>query len=52
MGGGVRVSVLPNSEAVKLVSNLGHPPAHIELENLDGEVSLNAETFKAGVISY
>lgn len=52
MGGGVRVSVLPNSDAGKLVSNLGHPPAHIELENLDGEVSLNAETFNAGVISY
>ncbi|MCP5039318.1 MAG: hypothetical protein GY945_17135, partial [Rhodobacteraceae bacterium] len=48
-----RVSLLPNSPAANLASDLGHPPAHIELESLDGgPVQVNGEIYNAGVISY
>ncbi|WP_166416581.1 tetratricopeptide repeat protein [Cochlodiniinecator piscidefendens] len=49
---GVRLSLLNRSPAAQQASNLGHPPAHIELENVDGDTSLNAEAYNAGVISY
>lgn len=51
-GGGVRLSLLPNTPASQLASDLGHPPIHIEAESLDGgPVNLNLETYNAGIIS-
>ncbi|MDP2063324.1 MAG: hypothetical protein Q8J98_09510 [Phaeovulum sp.] len=56
LGGGVRVSILPgagSSEAARIASALGHPPAHIEMETLDGgPAKVNIETYNAGVISF
>ena len=56
IGGGVRVNILPgagSSPAAQLASDLGHPPAHIELETLDGgPAKINVETYNAGVISF
>jgi len=56
LGGGVRVNILPgagSSPAAQLASDLGHPPAHIELETLDGgPAKVNVESYNAGVISF
>lgn len=53
LGGGVRVSVLPNSPASQLASDLGHPPAHIEMESLDGgPPQINVEGYNAGIVSF
>ena len=56
IGGGVRVNILPgagSSPAAQLAGDLGHPPAHIELETLDGgPAKINVETYNAGVISF
>jgi hypothetical protein len=54
-GGGVRVNVLPGGggAAGDLASGLGHPPAHIELEQVgDGPAQVNLETYNAGVLSF
>ena len=54
-GGGVRVNVLPGGggRAGDLASGLGHPPAHIELEQVgDTPASLNLEAYNAGVLSF
>ncbi len=53
VGGGVRVSLVNGSQAGSLASGLGHPPAHIEAESLDGDpTQVNVEAYNAGVISY
>lgn len=56
LGGGVRLNILPgagSSAAAQLASDLGHPPAHIEMETLDGgPAKINVETYNAGVISF
>ncbi len=52
VGSGVRVSLINNSPAGQLASDLGHPPAHIEAETLDDKPTmLNVELYNAGVIS-
>ncbi len=53
-GGGVRVNILPlPGEAGQLASDLGHPPAHIELEQVgDGPAQVNVETYNAGILSF
>lgn len=54
LGGGVRVSLLPSGPAADVAGALGHPPAHIELEGMEGAgpAQINLEAFNAGVISY
>ncbi|MBI1416375.1 MAG: hypothetical protein GC146_04055 [Limimaricola sp.] len=55
-GGGVRLSILPgggNSAAAQMASDLGHPPAHLEVEAMDGKpTKVNVETYNAGVVSF
>lgn len=52
-GGGLRVSVLNKGPAAATANSLGHPPAHLELETLDGEpAEINAEVYNASVISH
>jgi hypothetical protein len=52
MGGGVRLSLINGSRAGNLASGLGHPPAHIEMESLNGDPPVIAlEGYNAPVIT-
>lgn len=52
MGGGVRINLINGGRAGEIASGLGHPPAHIELESLNGEPPVIAlETYNAPVIT-
>ena len=53
LGGGARINVLPNSPANQLASDLGHPPVHIELEQVgEGPRQINVETYNYGLLSF
>jgi len=55
LGGGVRLNILHGvgGNAGQLASDLGHPPAHIEIEQVgDGPTNVNIEAYNAGVISF
>lgn len=53
-GGGVRLGLTPGSSAAGgLASGLGHPPAHIEMEQKgDGPATIGLETYNAGLLSF
>lgn len=52
MGGGVRLSIVNGSRAGDLASGLGHPPAHIEMESLNGDpVVVGLEGYNVPVIT-
>jgi tetratricopeptide (TPR) repeat protein len=53
VGGGGRLSILPSSPSGQLASDLGHPPAHIELERVgDGPAQVNIEAYNAAMLSF
>jgi len=55
-GGGTRINILPvagGGAAAKIAGDLGHPPAHIELEGGgDKPAEINIEAYNAGLISF
>ncbi len=52
MGGGVRLSLINGSPAGDMASQYGHPPAHIEMESLNGDPPVVAvESYNVPVIT-